>query len=152
MKALSNNFNLTYFVTADPLFCDAFLLSGEGDFCNFLGGVCECDRDLCLLSFRGEREESCLCCSLLGGECEESCLCCSLLGGECNESRLCCFLLGGECEETCLCCSLLGGECEESRLCCSLLWGECEELCLCLCVSLLSPSLLVNGDLDRDLC
>ena len=48
---------MTYFVTADPLFCDAFLLSGEGDFCTFLGGVHECDRDLCLLSLGGECDE-----------------------------------------------------------------------------------------------
>ena len=55
-------------MTADPPFCHAFVLPGEGDFRDFLGGECEGerlllftgDRDLCLLSFEGEDDELCL--------------------------------------------------------------------------------------------
>jgi len=56
-------------VTADPPFCHAFSLTGEGDFRDFLGGDCggerlllfNGDRGLCLLSFEGEDDEFVLC-------------------------------------------------------------------------------------------
>jgi len=56
-------------VTADPPFCHAFSLTGEGDFCNFLGGeyagerllLFDGDLDLGLLSFDGEDDELLLC-------------------------------------------------------------------------------------------
>lgn len=85
-------------MTADPPFCHAFALSGEGDFRDFLGGECEGerlllfngDRDLCLLSFKGEDDELCLCLlssllplSLLAvGDFERDCLGGLLLSGD----------------------------------------------------------------------
>ena len=42
----------SYFVSVDPPFCHFFLLSGEGDFLNFLGGDGECDA--CLLGLGGD--------------------------------------------------------------------------------------------------
>ena len=56
-------------MTADPPFCHVFVLSGEGDFRDFLGGECEGER---LLLFTGDRDLSLL---LLEGECEELRLC-----------------------------------------------------------------------------
>ena len=46
-------------MTADPLFLHP--LSGEGDFRTFLGGECEGELGLPLLSLGGELEECCLC-------------------------------------------------------------------------------------------
>ena len=56
-------------MTADPPFCQAFSLTGEGDFRDFLGGEYAGERllffigdlDLGLLSFDGEDDELCLC-------------------------------------------------------------------------------------------
>lgn len=118
-------------MTADPPFCHAFPLSGEGDFRDSLGGECEGER---LLLSIGDRDlwlvttdpPFCHAFSLPGEEDFHD-----FLGGECGGERL--LLTTGD-----------------RDLCLLSLEGDDEELCLCFLSSLSPLPLLVVGDLDRD--